>query len=107
MRFFSLLAALPLALAAPLVKPKGGAEVIPGKYIAVLKEKTGEVSASVSRVRSFDGVEPEKEFGFGSFKGFSFSADEDTVGKVTDLDEVRHAHSTPYCVRRDRNLNIV
>ncbi|KAI9659616.1 MAG: subtilisin-like serine protease [Alyxoria varia] len=90
MRLFSLLAALPLVLAAPVVKPKGGAEVIPGKYIAVLKEQTGEVSASVSKVRTFEGVEPEKDFGFGSFKGFSFSADEKTVGKVADLPEVAY-----------------
>lgn len=99
MKFLTALAALPLVLAAPFVKPRD-AEVIPGKYIAVLKPESG-VSAldvnSAGSVMSALGTAPETQFQIGDFKGMSFSADEATLESITNHPDV--SAPTPFLRR--------
>lgn len=77
MRFCTLFTVLPafaLAAPAPLLQPRPGAKVVPGKFIAVLK--TDAVSAlSTDAASNILGTEPDSTFQIGSLKGLSFGAD--------------------------------
>ncbi|KAK6957483.1 hypothetical protein Daesc_000269 [Daldinia eschscholtzii] len=92
MRFLGVLLITPLAvLAAPILEPNG--EVIPGKWIAVLKpdNTTGQLFSTVTSI--LGGISPEHSYDIGSFQGYSFSASDDMINSVADLNEV--AYITP------------
>ncbi|OTB12745.1 hypothetical protein K445DRAFT_66022 [Daldinia sp. EC12] len=87
MRFFSVLLLAPLAvLAAPILEPNG--EAIPGKWIAVLKpdNTTGQLFSTVTSI--LGGIAPEHSYDIGSFQGYSFSASDDVINSVANLNEV-------------------
>lgn len=93
MRFFTtLLAALPFAAAAPLNNAPRGAEVVTGKYIAVMKKETSDSvhTSSIESVSSILGGAPENTYNLGTFKGFSFSADEAQLAQVKNMADVAY-----------------
>ena len=104
MRFLTtLLAALPLAAAAPLNKAPRGAEVVTGKYIAVMKKEASDSvhTSSVETVSSILGSAPESTFNLGKFKGFAFSADEAQLSQVQNMADV--AYVEPEIIMRISN----
>lgn len=85
MRFTSLYAALPalaLAAPAPLLEPRAGTKVIPGKYIAVLKSDTVGALSTDSAAQIL-GTKPDSTVQVGNFKALTFTADS------SQLDEIR------------------
>ncbi|KAF2840346.1 secreted protein 2 [Patellaria atrata CBS 101060] len=68
MRFALLLAALPLALAAPVITPRAG-QIIPGKYI--VKMKSNAAQEIVDRALAMLDNGADHKYEFGSFRGFS------------------------------------
>lgn len=87
MKFLGALLTAPLAaLAAPILEARG--EVIPGKWIAVLKpeQSTEMVLSSVTSI--LGGATPHHTYQIGSFQGYSVSASDDVVNSIANLDEV-------------------
>lgn len=90
MRIFSyLLAALPLALAAPIVDLGADAEKISNKWIVVLK-KDADDSLLQSTISSLGGLlgggaEPDAVFNFGGFRGFSLSGSQGLINALSNL----------------------
>ncbi|KAI1807198.1 oryzin precursor [Daldinia bambusicola] len=92
MRSLGALLLTPLAvLAAPILETDG--EVIPGKWIAVLKpyNTTGQLFSTMTGV--LGGVAPVHSYDMGSFQGYSFAASDDVINSVANIDEV--AYVTP------------
>lgn len=91
MRFFSFIAALPsLVLAASITSPPPGAEVIPGKYIAVFKPEAFFATTIETLVRIL-GIEPEFTFALDGFRGISFAADLPLLDAILESTAVRCA----------------
>ena len=90
MRFFSTLAALPLALAAPIITPRA-AQTIPGKYIAVLKPDSTVSALDTDSATSILGTTLDKQFEIGDFKAMSFSASEADLEAIKNNEHVRVA----------------
>jgi len=93
MRFLSILLALPLALAAPILEPRQGADLIPNKWIVVLKSSSSNtvLSQSIASVTSIlGGVAPERVFNLGSFKGYSLTATSALLTSITNLGEIAY-----------------
>lgn len=84
--FLSILAAVPLALAAPIIAPRDpAAKIIPGKYIVVLKEST----ALQSHISSFlAGVVPDHTYNMAGFKGYALSASDEQLEQLKSHDDV-------------------
>lgn len=95
MKFLSILAALPLALAAPLIQRRG-AEVIPGKFIAVLKKDSTVNALDADSAASVLGTAPDSQFQIGDFKGMSFGASDDQVEAIRNNE---HVSDETNCVR--------
>ena len=87
MKFFSILAALPLALAAPVIRPRD-AEIIPGKFIAVLKPQSGVNAMDVNSAASILGTAPDSQFSIDDFKGMVFSATDEEAENVANHADV-------------------
>ncbi|KAI1077090.1 oryzin precursor [Whalleya microplaca] len=88
MKFFSVLLAAPLALAAPILEAR--ADAIPGKWLAVLKPESSHQSA-ISRVTDIlGGATPKHTYKIGSFNGYSVSASDDLIGKIADLSDIAY-----------------
>ena len=87
MKFFTALAALPLALAAPVIRPRE-AELIPGKFIAVFKPTSGFSALDTNSVISALDTEPETQFAINDFKGISFSGDDAKAQAIADHPDV-------------------
>lgn len=92
MKVSLLLAVLPLAIArpstlrrraepAPIIRPTG-VEVVPNKYIVVLKSDGGDIDIQRS-VSALNAV-PEFIYNAGSFQGFSIELDDDTLAIAQD-----------------------
>lgn len=90
MRSIAFLVALPLAIAAPLSKATGGAEVIPGKYIAVMNSETSNdiMTSSINSISRILGAAPHSTYNFGDFKGYAFDAEEHHLSAINALPEV-------------------
>ncbi|KAI0844108.1 oryzin precursor [Daldinia vernicosa] len=92
MRFLGALLSAPLAvLAASILEADG--EVIPGKWIAVLKpaNTTAELFSTFTTI--LGGIAPEHTYDIGSFQGYSFSASDTAISSIADVDEI--AYITP------------
>ncbi|KAK1750918.1 peptidase S8/S53 domain-containing protein [Echria macrotheca] len=74
---------LPLALAAPVIQPRG-AQVIPGSYIVKFKEGTS-VQDTLKGLKS---VEAKHVYTNGKFKGFAADLSSKTLKTIQDLPEV-------------------
>ncbi|KAL7627997.1 hypothetical protein AAE478_002193 [Parahypoxylon ruwenzoriense] len=86
MKFLGALVVAPLAaLAAPILEARG--EVIPGKWIAVLKPQITTESV-LSSVTDRLGVVPKHTYNLGSFRGYSISASDSLVKSIADLAEL-------------------
>ncbi|KAF2657879.1 subtilisin-like serine protease-like protein PR1A [Lophiostoma macrostomum CBS 122681] len=82
-----LLAALPLAFAAPIITPRAG-QIIPGKYI--IKLKNDAVQALASEALDLLDSEPEHKWDFGGFKGFGAEISDEIVEKIAALPGVEY-----------------
>lgn len=85
MKFLGALLTAPLAaLAAPILEARG--EVIPGKWIAVLKpeQSTEMVLSSVTSI--LGGATPHHTYQIGSFQGYSVSASDDVVNSIANIE---------------------
>lgn len=101
MRFSIIFAALPalaLAAPAPVLEPRAGAKVVPGKYIAVMKPNTvGILSTSlVSTVTKILGTALDAEVTVGSFKALTFSADSSKLASIQALASVDYIEPDQY-----------
>lgn len=82
-----LLALLPAAFAAPLIKPRADT-LIAGKYIVKFK---GEVlTAAVDEVKTMVASAPDFEYSFGGFNGFAGTLSEEELEKLQALDTVEY-----------------
>ncbi|OJD36235.1 subtilisin-like protease pr1a [Diplodia corticola] len=88
MRFVPLLPLLPLAAAAPLLEPKGTAEVIPGEYIVVMKPEAKETEFS-HMLHMFDN-DVRHVYSMGSFRGAAGSLDDQLLNAVQNMDSVMY-----------------
>ena len=73
---------LPLALAAPVLKPRAG-HAIPGKYI--VKMKNDALQDVVEEALKFLSKGPDHVYGFGKYKGFSAEIADDIVDLLSNL----------------------
>ncbi|KAK0650401.1 Cuticle-degrading protease [Lasiodiplodia hormozganensis] len=88
MRVSPFLPLLPLATAAPLLAPREDAEVIPGKYIVVLKPEAEE-SAFSNLLDLFDNA-ADHVYNIGTFKGAAGSLTDALLKTVQNLDSVAY-----------------
>jgi hypothetical protein len=80
-----LLALLPAAFAAPLIKPRD-ATLIPGKYIVKFK---GEMSATAADdIKASIAKSPDFDYSFGGFTGFAGALTDEEVAKLQANDAV-------------------
>ncbi|KAF2706449.1 subtilisin-like serine protease-like protein PR1A [Pleomassaria siparia CBS 279.74] len=88
MRFeLAVLAALPLALAAPIITPRAGT-VIPGKYIVKFKEDA--VGDFVEAALKLLSNSPDHVYGFGKYNGFAGTISDSLVQVIAALDAVEY-----------------
>ena len=87
----SYILALPVAFAAPIISLGRDAEIIPGKYIVVLKPSTSSalLQTTLTSVTGLLGARPQHVYDLGSFKGFSVSATEALIQTVANIGAVR------------------
>lgn len=92
----SYLFSLPLALAAPILSAKEGAQIIPNKFIVVMKRDASDslLQTTLSSVTGILGAQPSATFNMGSFKGFAISASGGLVQTIANLGAV-----SLHCVR--------
>ncbi|KAI8629442.1 oryzin precursor [Xylariaceae sp. FL1651] len=90
MKFLGLLLATPLALAAPLLEPRG--KIIPGKWIVVMKSDTEfDVNSERKRNVAVEAlVTPQHTYSMGSFKAYAMDASDEMINKIAKLDEVAY-----------------
>lgn len=90
----SYLLALPLAWAAPILTPQAGAEIIPGKFIVVMKDSTSDalLQSTITSVTGLLGAQPRFVYNLGTFKGFSVSASDALIQTVANLGAVSHVY---------------
>ncbi|KAI1470375.1 oryzin precursor [Daldinia caldariorum] len=92
MRSLAALLLTPLAaLATPILQTDG--EAIPGKWIAVLKPDNTSTQLFGTVTGALGGVTPVHSYAMGGFQGYSFSASDDVMKSVADINEV--AYVTP------------
>lgn len=86
MHFSTLAALLPLALAAPVIQPRG-LQLIPGSYIVKFKESVsdGTVHTTIDGLKS---VTAKYVYRAGKFKGFSAKLDAKALSTIKNLPEV-------------------
>ncbi|KAK4225960.1 putative peptidase [Podospora fimiseda] len=85
---FTLAALLPLALAAPVLQPRG-AQAIPGSYIVKLKDGASD-STLENTLKSLKAVNPEHTYKAGRFKGFAAKLN------AANLDAIRKNPNVEY-----------
>ncbi|KAF2758235.1 oryzin precursor [Pseudovirgaria hyperparasitica] len=87
MRFFTLLAAVPAVLAAPIRETRADQEVIPNKWIAKFKSGSdaNALSSALASVGQVLGAEPTRTFNIGAFQGFAFEGDNALSQLVANL----------------------
>lgn len=87
MHFLGLASLLPLALAAPVIQPRGAAQLIPGSYIVKFKDGTssGKVQETID---SLGAVSPKHVYRHSKFKGFAADLSSKTLKAVQDLPDV-------------------
>jgi oryzin len=92
-RLATLLAVLPLAIAAPMIEAPQDAQVVPEKYIVVLKQ--GVTSQQLSAKLSFvNGLAVRRGYGlthrydFGQLRGFAGKFDDHTIATLQGHDDV-------------------
>ncbi|KAF2020973.1 subtilisin-like serine protease-like protein PR1A [Aaosphaeria arxii CBS 175.79] len=87
MRYEFLIAALPIALAAPTVQPRApvilprAGSAIPGKWI--VKVRDGAAGTVLDQALATLKKDPDHVFGFGKFKGFSGQLSDSTVSVIS------------------------
>jgi len=86
MQLITLATLLPLALAAPVIQPRG-AQLIPNKYIIKFKDGTTN-SALKSTIDGLESVDAEHVFQASKFKGFSAKLDSKSLRALKSLPEV-------------------
>lgn len=91
----SYLLALPLAWAAPILTPRAGEEVIPGKFIVVMKDSASNalLQTTITSVTGLLGARPRHVYNMGTFKGFSVSSTDALIQTVANLGAVSHGFS--------------
>lgn len=84
--------ALPMALAAPIIAPSEDAEIIPGKFIVVMKPSTSNLlfQSTITSVTGLLGGAPSATYNMGSFKGFAVSASDALIQTVANIGAVSH-----------------
>lgn len=90
MHFLTLLLALPVALAAPVLDAVNGAEIIPGKFIVVMNPSVSDsvLSSTIKSVTDILGAAPGATYNLGNFKGFSVSASEALIQTISNLGNI-------------------
>lgn len=91
MRFIPFLSLLSFAAAAPVLAPREKSEIIPGKYIVVLKPESEQPAFSHILDLFGDGLDYKYEIG--TFKGLSGSLTETLLTSVKNLASVS---ASPY-----------
>ena len=86
MHLLTLATLLPLALAAPVIQPRG-LQLIPGSYIVKFKESAsdGTLHTTIGGLKS---VKPEHVYRGSKFKGFSAKLDAKALSTIKNLPEV-------------------
>lgn len=89
----SYIIALPLALAAPIIAPATDAEIIPGKFIVVMKPSTSDLllQSTITSVTGLLGGAPSATYNMGSFKGFAVSASETLIQTIANIGAVSYS----------------
>ncbi|KAK5659109.1 hypothetical protein OQA88_1199 [Cercophora sp. LCS_1] len=85
----SLATLLPLALAAPVIQPRGAAQVIPGSYIVKFKDGTSSTKVQ-DTINSLPAVNPKHVYRHSKFKGFAADLSSKTLKTVQGLPEVEY-----------------
>lgn len=84
--FILLLLTAPLALAAQFIATQG--DVIPGKWIVVMKKGNG--ISDKNRGLAVEALAtPRHSFTLGGFKAYAMDASDEMINKIAELDEVR------------------
>lgn len=86
MHFSTLAVLLPLALAAPVIQPRG-VQLIPGSYIVKFKEGTSDGTLHTT-IDGLQSVKAKHVYRAGKFKGFSAKLDAKALAAVKKLPEV-------------------
>jgi hypothetical protein len=84
-----LAALLPLALSAPVIRPRAG-QAIPGKYI--VKMKNDALEDIVEQALKFLSKSPDHVYGFGKYKGFAAEMADDIVELLSNFPGVCFRH---------------
>lgn len=90
MHFLALASLVPLALAAPVLQPRG-LQVIPGSYIVKLKEgaSDGLLHTTLDGLKA---IKTSHVYRAGKFKGFAAKLDAKALAAIKNLPEVRDSH---------------
>lgn len=90
MHFLALaLPALALAAPAPVIQPRGAAQVVPGSYIVKLKDGVS-VASLQDTIRAVKSVKAKHIYRSGRFRGFSADLSPDVLEQVRGLADVEY-----------------
>lgn len=89
----ALLAAVPLALAAPIITPRSG-DIIAGKYIVKMKS-SGEFS-SIQSAMSVLESEPDFVYDMEKFQGFAATLSDEAVEQLSNNPDVCQANCSSF-----------
>jgi subtilisin family serine protease len=87
MRFIIGFLAFPLAFAAPVFEPRDGEDVVPDKWIVVMKSgiSTSQLESTISSAQQQPGARQAHEvWDFDGFKGFSITGSRDAINTIAD-----------------------
>ena len=88
MHLLALASLLPLALAAPVIQPRGpGVQLIPDSYIVKFKDGTSNTAVR-GALDGLKSVKAKHVFGGGKFKGFAAKLDSKSIGALKKLSQV-------------------
>ncbi|GAB7359342.1 hypothetical protein MBLNU230_g5993t1 [Neophaeotheca triangularis] len=93
MKFFTQLALLPLALAAPILESRQDAQLIPNKWIVVLRDDADDniLSSTVQAVTdALGGSSPDRVYNMAGFKGFSMTLESALLNTVSNLANIKY-----------------
>ncbi|GME53922.1 hypothetical protein GTA08_BOTSDO03475 [Neofusicoccum parvum] len=88
MRFLPLLSLLPFTAAAPLLAPRQGTELIPGKYIVVMKPDASQ--SAISQITDLWGDAVDHVYSIGTFKGVSGTLSQTLMTTIKNLGSVAY-----------------